>query len=64
MSAFERISMLKENGDRLPEPGTSAAAELLTKTTFADRQWASRAFGATRPQHGLVPHLVQIEEPR
>ena len=64
MSAFERISMLKENGDRLPEPGTPAAAELLTKTTFADRQWASRAFGVTRPQHGLVPHLVQIEEPR
>lgn len=64
MSAFERITLLKESGEALPDPGTPAAAELLEKSTFADRQWASRSLGAARPQHGLVPHLVQIDEPR
>ncbi len=64
MSAFERISMVKEEGQTIPAPGTPEAAQLLTRSTFAERQWASRSLGAARAHHGLTPNLIQIEEPR
>jgi radical SAM protein with 4Fe4S-binding SPASM domain len=63
MSTFEHISDLKDTGAEIPEPGSAEATALLSKSTFASRQWAARRTGAARPADALLPRLLQIEEP-
>ena len=55
----------------IPDPGTPEALALFNQPpTFAERQWAARSAGLSRPDDALRPTvsaargLVQISEPR
>ena len=69
MSAIEHLERLNESGAPIPEPGSPEALTLFNQPpTFADRQWAARSAGLSRPSDELRPRassaLVQIGEPR
>lgn len=62
MAAIEHMDRLNRQGAEVPTPGTAAAAELFDRPSFAERQWAARKAGLTRPADRLG--LVTISEPR
>jgi len=69
MSAIEHLGRLNENNEPVPDPGTPEALQLFNQPpTFAERQWAARSAGLSRPSDGIRPTpqsgLVQIGEPR
>ena len=72
MSAIEHLGRLNEAGAPIPDPGTPEALQLFNQApTFAERQWAARSAGLSRPSDQLRPQqvsaargLIQIEEPR
>lgn len=71
MSAIEHLGRLNERGAPIPEPNTPEALQLFNQPpTFAERQWAARSAGLSRPDDALRPTvsaargLVQISEPR
>lgn len=70
MSAIEHLGRLNESGAPVPEPGSPEALTLFNQApTFAERQWAARSAGLSRPSDRIRPHqgtnpLVQIGEPR
>lgn len=63
-AAIEQMATLQKEGRPVPDPGTREAHELLTQSTFAERQWAARQAQITRPADRLRAKLVQIEDPR
>ena len=70
MSAIEHLGRLNADGAPIPDPGTPEAAALFDRPpTFAERQWAARSAGLSRPHDQIRPqhspsHLIQINEPR
>ena len=71
MSAIEHLGRLNEAGAPIPDPGTPEALQLFNQPpTFAERQWAARSVGLSRPSDQLRPQvstargLIQIDEPR
>ncbi len=71
MSAIEHLGRLNESGEPVPDPGTPEALSLFNQPpTFAERQWAARSVGLSRPSDQLTPRstsspgLIQIGEPR
>ena len=71
MSAIEHLGRLNESGEPVPDPGTPEALSLFNQPpTFAERQWAARSVGLSRPSDQLTPlsasspGLIQIGEPR
>lgn len=69
MSAIEHIGRLNEQGAEVPKPGSPEALQLFNQApTFAEKQWAARSAGLSRPSDQLKPapkgSLIQIGEPR
>lgn len=68
MSAIEHLGRLNQAGAPIPVPGTPEAIALFDQPpTFAERQWAARSSGLSRPSdrlHLQPSSLIQIEEPR
>ena len=69
MSAIEHIGRLNAKGADVPLPGTPEALKLFNQApTFAEKQWAARSAGLSRPSDKLRPaptgSLIQIGEPR
>lgn len=62
-SAMEHMGRLQEVDRSVPLPNSQDAHELLAKSTFAERQWAARQAGLSKPNDRLRPNLIQIEEP-
>ena len=69
MSAIEHIGRLNDKGADVPLPGSPEALMLFNQApTFAEKQWAARSAGLSRPSDQLRPaptgSLIQIGEPR
>ena len=64
VSAMEHAKNLTDAGESAPLPGTDEARDLMRRSTYADRQWAARQAGLSRPADRIRPSLVQIAEPR
>jgi hypothetical protein len=61
---MEHMVDLQQRHELVPAPGSEEARTLVEKSTFAERQWASRRAGMTHARDRLVPTLIQIEEPK
>ena len=74
MGAIEYLTRLNEDQKPIPKVDSSDAFELFNQPVpFAQRQWAARSAGVSRPHDGLYPQasspsslssLVQITDPR
>lgn len=68
MAAIEHMDRLNRAGAEVPAPGSAEADALFDRPTFAERQWAARRAGLSRPADRLPLRsdrgLVQIEEPQ
>ena len=62
-AALEHMAILQRTGQKVPQPNTQASQELLSTSTFAERQWSARKAGLTKAADRIVPNLIQIEEP-
>ncbi len=62
-AAMEHMDLIQLEERRVPLPDSSAAHELLSGSTFAERQWAARRSGLSKAKDRLRPQLVQIAEP-
>ncbi|MEE2757270.1 MAG: radical SAM protein [Myxococcota bacterium] len=63
MTAFEHLEYLNQVGQPIPKPGSPEAVDILSRTTFAKRQWSARKAGVARPSDQVRPNLFQILEP-
>ena len=62
MSALEHLVRLNETGQEIPKPGSLEAQALFEQPpTFADRQWAARSAGLSRPTDRLRPSSRHIK---
>ena len=75
MGAIEYLTRLNDEQKPIPKIDSSEALELFNQPVpFAQRQWAARSAGVSRPSDGLYPQatssslplsaLVQITDPR
>ena len=62
-AAMEHMNLIQVEERRVPLPDSQEAHELLSGSTFAERQWAARRAGLSKATDRLRPQLVQIVEP-
>ena len=62
-AAMEHMNLIQVEERRVPLPDSQEAHELLSGSTFAERQWAARRAGISKATDRLRPQLVQIVEP-